>query len=1454
MIRRGIINNRIISIGILCLLVFGGFVSFITFESDVVSAVTIYVGSGPGNDTTSIQDAIDNYANEGDTVFVYSGTYTENVDVFKTINLFGEDRDTTIIDGGVGFSDVVDVGANWVNITSFTIINGSNGIHISYSNNISIIDNIFSDTRYGINLEYSPNTILIDNTLLEVGISIQGEDPNVWNTHSIDTSNTVNGKPVFYWKNQNGGTIPPGAGQVILANCTNVKIENQNISNGSVGIQLGFSNNNYIAKNIAFLNNRYGIHLYFSEHNTLTDNTAYLNNALGILIYHSHNNTVIHNNVSNNNIFPFITNGILLEFSDYNTIAYNDVSSNGLEGIGLGSSSIGNTINNNNVSNTERGINLHSQCSNNRIINNNVSGNRYGIRIYSSNHNNDIIYNDVSNNMYGIYFAGSYNNNIYHNNLINNTNQGYDDTNNGNQWDNGYSLPFNPATDGGNYWSDFDEPIEGAYDDYNGPDQDIIGSDAIVDNGTGGGSGQNPYVIDSDSQDNYPLLYLIDTSPPIITNLQPPDGSTTNDNTPTIGADYSDPSGINMLSVLLKVDGIDVTSSAVVTASDVTYIPATALSDGVHTVYLEVMDTYNNLAMAFWTFTVDTVPPIITNLQPPDSSITDDSTPMIGANYNDLSGINASSVVLKVDGIDLTLSATVTTSDVSYLPIAALSDGIHTVFLEVKDIYGNLASAMWNFTVDTLSPMITNLTPPDASTTNDNTTTISADYNDLSGIDVSSVALIVDGIDVTAFATITASGVSYLPSAVLSDSTHTVYLEVKDTVDNLASVTWSFTVDSTPPIITNLQPHDGEMINLDIPLISADYSDLSGINVSSVLLKVDGIDVTSFVTVTGSGVSYTPGIPFSDSIHTVYLEVRDIYGNLATASWSFTVDTSPPITTISPNTSIVKVGTIFTLTATDGVPGSGVNYTQYKIDDGSWIDYVVPFIIDSYGYHNITYRSVDNLGNIENDKTFSIHVPEVPITSISIGSPQYGTTPRYVNQFTQFSFSVIDYSGLGYDTYYYIDSAPRILYYGPFTVLAEGAHTISYYSIDNLDNIEDTKQIEIIVDNTPPTTTIAIGDPNYVLGDTWVTSSSEFTLSTADGGLLPVGIDHTQYRIWNGVWSEWSIYQNVFTPGVNDGIIYVEFYSVDLLGNTESINNRTFIVDNTPPTTTILFEGPSYRDIPEDILNVTSETTFVFSVYNSGLHPVRFDFTEYRIWNNGTWSDWFVFSGEFNLGYENGTRYIEWYGIDKLGNKELTHNLTVFVDNIPPTTEYILQLESDNSETRISLISNDIGSGSAFTKYKINNPTWNIYSNTLVINEPGSHTVYFLSKDNLENIEEERELTVLIEEPEPTSPPIDDEEDTNNKPLIAFLFAIILLIVGTFVSMKRPLKKVKENKLSTWLLVVLPFVITEALTGVISFFTGILSVPPLFGIGMVVDSTILIAGLIVFVLIYRKQK
>jgi len=91
---------------------------------------TLYVGGdGPGNYST-IQDAIDN-ANNGDTVYVYNGTYYEIVVLDKSLNLFGEDKNNTVINSK-HTGDVISITVGSTTISGFHILNGGNyGLYLA---------------------------------------------------------------------------------------------------------------------------------------------------------------------------------------------------------------------------------------------------------------------------------------------------------------------------------------------------------------------------------------------------------------------------------------------------------------------------------------------------------------------------------------------------------------------------------------------------------------------------------------------------------------------------------------------------------------------------------------------------------------------------------------------------------------------------------------------------------------------------------------------------------------------------------------------------------------------------------------------------------------------------------------------------------------------------------------------------------------------------------------------------------------------------------------------------------------------------------------------------------------------------------------------------------------------------------------------------------------------------
>ena len=114
--------------------------------SDNVEAKIITVDDSGGADYTNIQEAIDN-AESGDTIFVYEGTYYENVIINKTIYLEGENKESTIINGSKT-GTVLNVNqTSDVLISNFTLewsgFGSSSicvGYYVSESNNCSILN------------------------------------------------------------------------------------------------------------------------------------------------------------------------------------------------------------------------------------------------------------------------------------------------------------------------------------------------------------------------------------------------------------------------------------------------------------------------------------------------------------------------------------------------------------------------------------------------------------------------------------------------------------------------------------------------------------------------------------------------------------------------------------------------------------------------------------------------------------------------------------------------------------------------------------------------------------------------------------------------------------------------------------------------------------------------------------------------------------------------------------------------------------------------------------------------------------------------------------------------------------------------------------------------------------------------------------------------------------------
>src|SRR5215471_14705638 len=445
---------------------------------------------------------------------------------------------------------------------------------------------------------------------------------------------------------------------------------------------------------------------------------------------------------------------------------------------------------------------------------------------------------------------------------------------------------------------------------------------------------------------SYPLT--VDTIPPVIAITSPADHFVTKDGSVNVTGSVSDASATSV-----TVNGI----TAVVTGSSFS-ASGVALTEGSNPITATARDAAGNTGHSQITVDRDTIPPTI--------SILDASRPLTDGG---LLNHHPSPVVAVADahlsGYTATLNNAPFVSG-TLLP----SDGAFTIDVQATDRAGNTAHRTVHFSVDTVPPRITNVSPADGSLLTSSPQPVTGNCDDAVSVTVNGVSAAVSG------------GKFRIDSFSFPEGPVTLAITARDLAGNVGTASVAITVDSLPPIITIDSPAAGSYLKTATATVTGVATDANLLSVS-----VNGVAATL-----GSGGAFTaPGVPLPEGPVTLTATATDKAGHTGTATVGVTADRTPPKIVVTESGAPVPDGSVFgrhpriTFLATDASP-----VTSHATLNGQ------PFVsgteIDNDGTYALEVDASDAAGNSAvKNVSFGVDATAPRITNLQ---PPDGTITR----------------------------------------------------------------------------------------------------------------------------------------------------------------------------------------------------------------------------------------------------------------------------------------------------------------------------------------------------------------------------------------------------------------------------------------------------------------------------
>ena len=369
-----------------------------------------------------------------------------------------------------------------------------------------------------------------------------------------------------------------------------------------------------------------------------------------------------------------------------------------------------------------------------------------------------------------------------------------------------------------------------------------------------------------------------------------------------------------------------------------------------------------------------------------------------------------------------------------------------------------------------------------------------------------------------------------------------------------------------------------------------------------------------------------------------------------------------------------------------------------------------------------------------------------------VGDPKFRAgpdDPMNITTATPISFQ-LNWSALATPEavhYRFSDGEPWVNYTGDFFLSGpDGPRTMQYYADDAAGNIQPVQTLGFLLDNSPPTITITIGNPKYSANDDTdvqnISSATPFDGSAIDN---LSGVGSTTYKI-DG--TPPMVYLGEFNlSGKLDGPHFITIISTDHLGNAGQTTSKVYL-DTTPPKFSV-------HNLTNSTLQHGVHEVWIDGTDASGLRTAQFLVGSVQVPGsdgpNFTW-DWDTSQSS------DGDHPVEIKVYDHVDNMAYVF-LTVRTDNTPPLTsvdigtpKYRPAPSGDwrvSSKSRFQLNSTDATSMVASTWYMIDG-AYHVGTSFFLLSLPdGGHNITFGSIDNSGNNETPQNISVFLDNTPP---------------------------------------------------------------------------------------------------------